>query len=198
MPTFSRDANNYSSGHQRLQLKGKTGEIQHNDNIKIRSLETQLGDGDVLGAFSDSHNCYYWKDGYDEDKQSWKITKASGDRGMIRYGDEVHLTNVYYDHQTLAADTKHPGYLTTVKNAKEVWILESTATTPTKESSNPKSSVFGLSVASGDPTPTGVILWTRINPEAYEENIPLKYQVCRDRDFQDGDIVIAENVPNSK
>lgn len=30
--------------HQRLQLTGNTGELQHNDEIKIRSLETRLGD----------------------------------------------------------------------------------------------------------------------------------------------------------
>ena len=184
---------------RKLQLIGDTGEIRHNDNITIKSLERQLGDRNVLGAFSDSHNCYYWKDGYDKDKQSWKITKASGDRGKIRYGDEVYLTNVYYDKQTLAADTKHPGYLTTVKNAKEVWILESTQkSNPTVKFSTSKSSVFSLSVASGDPTPTGVILWTRIDPQAYQKDIPLKYQVSHHREFKDVDIVISENVPNSQ
>ncbi|WP_019509126.1 alkaline phosphatase [Pleurocapsa sp. PCC 7319] len=187
------------SGQTKLQLKGKTGELQHNDNIKIRSLETQLGDRNILGAFSDSRNCYYWDDGYDEDKQNWKITNASGERGKIRYGDEVYLTNVHYDNQTLAIDPKNPGYLTTVKNAKEVWILETTQKqSPTVVSSTPKSSVFGLSVASGDPTPTGVILWTRINPEACDGNITLKYEVSRQREFKETDIVISEDIPNSK
>jgi alkaline phosphatase D len=169
---------------ERLQLVGDTGELQHNDNLKIRSLETQLGDRDVLGAFPDSHNCYYWNDGYDERKQSWKITKANGKPGIIHYGDEVYLTNIYYDKQTLAADTKHSGYLTTVKNAKEVWILESTQKLPVTESIISKpNTVFDLSVASGDPTPTGVVLWTRINPETYQENLPLKYEVSRDHQF---------------
>lgn len=31
-------------------------------------------------------------------------------------------------------------------------------------------SIFPQSVASGCPTPTGVILWTRINPEAYDRS----------------------------
>ena len=184
---------------RKLQLIGDTGEIRHNDNIKIKSLERQLGDRNVLSAFTDSHNCYYWNDGYDERRQNWKISKATGDRGKIRYGDEVYLTNVYYDKQTLAADTKYPGYLTTVKNAKEIWILESTQkSNPTVESSTLKSNVFSLSVASGDPTSTGVILWTRIDPEAYNENIPLKYQVSGDREFKNADIVILENVPSSQ
>ncbi len=168
----------------RLELVGDRKELQHNDNIKIRSLETRLGNRDVLGAFPDSHNCYYWNDDYDERKQSWKITKTSGKPGKIHYGDEVYLTNVYYDKQTLAADSKHPGYLTTVKNAKEVWILESTVK-PTQKTDTAKPTVFDLSVASGDPTPTGVILWTRVNPKAYKKNIPLKYEVAGDRKFTD-------------
>lgn len=52
---------------------------------------------DVLAAFSDSHNYYYWNDGYDDRQQGWRITKASGDRDLIHYGDEVYLTNVYYE-----------------------------------------------------------------------------------------------------
>ena len=183
----------------KLKLIDDTGELQHSDNIKIRSLEKQLGDRNILGAFSDSRNCYYWNKDYDKDKQSWKITKVSGERGKIRYGDEVYLTNVHYDNQTLAIDPKHPGYLTTVKNTKEVWIFESTEKqNPTVESSTPKSSVFSLSVASGDPTPTGVILWTRINPEAYKESITLKYEVSSQRKFKETDLVILEDVPNSK
>ncbi|AFY58663.1 hypothetical protein Riv7116_6320 [Rivularia sp. PCC 7116] len=32
------------------------------NTIKIRSLEANLGENHILGAFSDSHNCYYWKE----------------------------------------------------------------------------------------------------------------------------------------
>lgn len=181
---------------ERLQIVGDTKELQHNDEIKIRSLETRLGDKpkgmtslrDILGAFPDSHNCYYWNNGYDDRKQKWKITKASGKLGIIHYGEDVVLTNVYYDKQTLAADTKHPGYLTTDKHRKEVWILESTEkiTAANSITSKPKT-VFDLSVASGDPTPTGVVLWTRINPESesYRDDIPVQYQVALSRDFNE-------------
>ncbi|MDY6921779.1 MAG: alkaline phosphatase D family protein [Pseudomonadota bacterium] len=43
--------------------------------------------------------------------------------------------------------------------------------------------VFGLSVASGDPSPTGVVLWTRINPSAWAPGQQLMVQVARDPDF---------------
>lgn len=41
--------------------------------------------------------------------------------------------------------------------------------------------VFQQSVASGDPTPSGVVLWTRINPELVGDD--LAFQVARDADF---------------
>lgn len=47
----------------------------------------------------------------------------------------------------------------------------------------PNQPVFDLSVASGDPTPNGVILWTRINPATYHPQIPLIFEVAADRAF---------------
>ncbi|MBO0720523.1 MAG: alkaline phosphatase D family protein [Blastocatellia bacterium] len=43
--------------------------------------------------------------------------------------------------------------------------------------------VFGLSVASGDPTPSGVILWTRINSSAWTQGDSLAFEVASDPDF---------------
>jgi len=44
--------------------------------------------------------------------------------------------------------------------------------------------VFGQSVASGGPTPTGVILWTRIAPEAFDTEATLAVQVATDDSFE--------------
>ena len=43
--------------------------------------------------------------------------------------------------------------------------------------------VFSLSVASGDPTASGVILWTRIDPSAYIDDAFLTIQVAEDAEF---------------
>lgn len=45
------------------------------------------------------------------------------------------------------------------------------------------SSVFTLSVASGDPSPTGVVLWTRIDPLAYRAGEDLYFEVAEDAGF---------------
>ncbi|WP_129116453.1 alkaline phosphatase D family protein [Halegenticoccus tardaugens] len=42
---------------------------------------------------------------------------------------------------------------------------------------------FSHSVASGDPTPSGVVLWTRVHPEAYDPDVPLGVEVAADEEF---------------
>ena len=44
--------------------------------------------------------------------------------------------------------------------------------------------VFPQSVASGGPTPTGAILWTRLNPAVVEPDEPLGVQVAEDPEFE--------------
>jgi alkaline phosphatase D len=51
--------------------------------------------------------------------------------------------------------------------------------------------VFPQSVASGGPTPEGVILWTRLNPGAFDPHEPLGVQVATDESFDD---VVYEGV----
>ena len=50
---------------------------------------------------------------------------------------------------------------------------------------------FSLGVASGDPTPNGVVLWTRLAPEPLlpgggmtDEVFPVRYEVARDEGFR--------------
>lgn len=44
--------------------------------------------------------------------------------------------------------------------------------------------VFDMSVASGDPTASGVMLWTRINPSQFDPSEALLFQVCKDPSAQ--------------
>jgi hypothetical protein len=75
--------------------------------------ETLLGDYDILGDFSDSHDCYYWKDGYNPLTQSWIILMVFSDGDVINYGDEVYIANFSCPNQRLANDRKNYGYITT-------------------------------------------------------------------------------------
>lgn len=66
--------------------------------------------------------------------------------------------------------------------------------TPTFNSAVAPEDVFALSVASGDPTPTGVMLWTRVNPSAWSANSQIVFQVATDNQFSQ---IIAEGSANS-
>jgi alkaline phosphatase D len=54
---------------------------------------------------------------------------------------------------------------------------------------------FPQSVASGGPTPSGVILWTRVAPAAFDPSTPLAVEVATDPDF--GDVVFAGTVTDA-
>ena len=58
--------------------------------------------------------------------------------------------------------------------------------------------VFPQSVASGGPTPSGVILWTRIDPDTFDPDVPLGVQVATDDAFEavvyDGVVTAADSV----
>ncbi|HKX28799.1 MAG TPA: alkaline phosphatase D family protein [Blastocatellia bacterium] len=52
-------------------------------------------------------------------------------------------------------------------------------------------SVFSLSVASGDPREHGIVLWTRIDPQAFAgANTPVAYQIARHPSFKHDHLVV--------
>ncbi|MEH1872924.1 LamG-like jellyroll fold domain-containing protein [Nostoc sp.] len=116
-----------NTGKVTLQLVGnyENEVVRSQSRIKIKTTELATGNNNILGAFADSHDCYYSQDGYDENKQSWLIAKVSGEAGSIRYGEPIYLTNCSYSNQKLCADTSSVGYITTAENTKDWWILES-------------------------------------------------------------------------
>jgi phospholipase C len=112
------------SGPVKLRLLGGTGDLTDGATINIESTEPDLGEKTILGAFANSHDCYYWTGGYDADKQGWCVTKVDGGDAPIRYGDRVHLTNLSYAGQKLVRDTRYAGYVTTLAASGEWWTLE--------------------------------------------------------------------------
>ncbi len=49
--------------------------------------------------------------------------------------------------------------------------------------STPSEAIFHLGIASGDPSSSGVVLWTRIHPDYWEPAEPLQFQVALDAAF---------------
>lgn len=78
----------------------------------------------------------------------------------------------------LAAGVATPYVVTlTSQNAKASLI------NPNLNLNTDSARVFSLSVSSGDPSPTGVVLWTRIDPSAIRSGESLFVQVSKDSNF---------------
>lgn len=65
----------------------------------------------------------------------------------------------------------------------ETYARFSSSNSPDSLSVDHDAQVFDLSVASGDPSQTGVVLWTHINPEAYVSGQSLFVDVALDENF---------------
>lgn len=67
---------------------------------------------------------------------------------------------------------------------------------PTESADDPPARVFPQSVASGDPTPSGAVVWTRIAPETHVAGQDLVLEVARDPEIRD--LVLSRRVASSR
>ncbi len=99
------------------------GDVSNGKNVKLISTEYGLNAYNVLGAWSDSKDCYYYNDylqGENDDKQTWIIEKVDSGSSTINFGDKVYLVNKYFTKQRL---TKDRYWLTTSKSGG-YWTVE--------------------------------------------------------------------------
>ena len=115
------------------QAPDPAAQISDNDQVLIVSRESGLGALDLLGAWADSHDCYYtdeYLDGENAAKQRWAVQKLVRTDQPLRYGDQVYLLNVYYRGR-LTRDQRWivgSGWLTTAPDG-DYWTIEPAATT---------------------------------------------------------------------
>lgn len=95
-----------------------------------------------------------------------KITR----RGFLRLSG-IGLVTPYI----LLADNSSAHTSLSFNKADSIWLQFDPGRNPEE--------VFGLSVASGDPTPAGVILWTRVNPQAWAQGDDMAFEVALDPEF---------------
>lgn len=106
------------------------GQIDHNARVMIVSREAALGPRNLLGAWADSHDCYYddeYLDGDSSQKQKWIVQNHARPNQPLRYGDQVYLYNAFYQGQRLTRDdrlvVRGDGWLTTDKDG-DYWTVE--------------------------------------------------------------------------
>lgn len=104
-------------------------QISNNAQVTIVSREPGLGPRNMLGAWADSHDCYYYDEFFDGDnaaKEKWILQKRASTNQPLRYGDQVYLVNVSYAGQRLSRDTRWlvgSGYVTTAADG-DYWTVE--------------------------------------------------------------------------
>ncbi|OZG70359.1 hypothetical protein BTA51_26315 [Hahella sp. CCB-MM4] len=101
-------------------------EICHNDVLRIVSDEQGLGSFNYLGAWNESHDCFYFNiylRGEHAPKQLWQIQKLEGE-GSVKFGDKVYLVNQHFTNQRLSQD-KRPlqGRWITTREQGDYWII---------------------------------------------------------------------------
>jgi alkaline phosphatase D len=106
-----------------------------------------------------------------------KITR----RGFLRLSG-IGLVTPYI----LLADSSSAHSSLPINSVNSIWLQFDPSRNP--------ADVFGLSVSSGDPTPSGVILWTRVNPQAWSQGDNLAFEVALDPEFSQ---VIAQGLVES-
>jgi len=110
------------------QAPDPAAQINNNDQVLIVSRESGLGPRNLLGAWADSHDCYYadeYLSGDNASKQKWNVQKLSNADQPLRYGDQVYLVNAYYQAR-LTRDQRWfvaSGWLTTDPNG-DSWTIE--------------------------------------------------------------------------
>src|SRR5271165_3566201 len=122
-PTVRRPTQFYL---QNVTNRPDSGEISTGVKTEVRLIATDhgLGSYNVLGAWKDSRDCYYFNDymeGDNSKKETWIVIKT--DQSNLRFGDKVFLQNKYWDGQRLAPDSLYHNYITTNKS-DYYWTIE--------------------------------------------------------------------------
>lgn len=103
-------------------------QIANNALVLLVSRESMTGAHNVLGAWADSKDCYYsdeYLDGENLKKQTWRIQKVNDPGQPLRYGDRIHLANLFYGNQVLTQDGRwFEGKWLTTQVGGNYWMVE--------------------------------------------------------------------------
>ena len=141
-------------------------QINNNAQVMIVSREPGLGALNILGAWDDSHDCYYYDEYFEGDKapkEKWIIQKLANTDQPVRYGDQVYLVSVSSTGQRLTRDTRwwvSSGYITTTSGGGDYWTIEPA---PARVSAPPKpwnnAPRLSMAAACQQGGPRGAQLW---------------------------------------
>ena len=112
---------------------GASGQIPDQAQVLLISRETGLGAADALGAWSDSHDCYYFTPYFTQpyvQNQTWTIQNQSNPGAPITFGDNVVLINQSFQ-QGLSRDTRwFEGSWISTSSSPDYWTIQPAPVSP--------------------------------------------------------------------
>lgn len=103
-------------------------QVNSGDVLRIASDELALESFNYLGAWKDSHDCYYYNlylRGEHADKQRWRLEKLDATGAGLKFGDKVYLVNQSFADQRLSQDDRLlQGKWITTKKGGDFWTIE--------------------------------------------------------------------------
>jgi phospholipase C len=107
--------------------------VQDRAATYLISREVGLGAANALGAWSDSHDCYYFTPYFTEDyyqNQTWTVQNHSHPGQPLCYGDQVILTNDSFQ-QGLSHDSRWlMGSWISTSTSPDYWTIQPAPVTP--------------------------------------------------------------------
>lgn len=102
------------------------GQVGDGARVWVVSKESGLGGDNVLGAWADSHDVYYYDlylDGDDAAKELWSVRNVSHPGRPVRFGDTIMLVNVSYNAGLAQDGRPFEGQWITASGSGEHWTV---------------------------------------------------------------------------
>ncbi|MCP4108617.1 MAG: hypothetical protein GY749_24225 [Desulfobacteraceae bacterium] len=118
-------------GAPHLLSHGRSGALQHNDSVTIKTENARVGNKNFLGAWRAAKGLYYYTEKYDIGRQSWVIKKLTppnpdnAEENVIASRDRVVIANENYTnkpHMIPYDDGKYDNV--TITPAESIWYIE--------------------------------------------------------------------------
>jgi phospholipase C len=100
--------------------------------VFIVTLEPGVGSANFLGAWSDSHDCYYYNNyvqGHYLENETWIVKQVDKHGQPLHYGDKIYLENIHFAGQRLTHDNRWAqGEWITTAEGGDYWVVEPAVT----------------------------------------------------------------------
>ena len=103
------------------------GPVGDGDDVWLVSKEPGLVSADVLGAWSDSADCYWYGlylDGAYADNERWRIQKVQDKGAPVRFGDHIRLVNRSNGHGLAHDGRPFQSRWISTSGAGDVWTIQ--------------------------------------------------------------------------